>query len=101
MWASILLAVASLVLLLVPSLRANSKILAAACSMVFLSLWIDKGLGLIVGGFVPTPLGEVTEYFPTLPEISITLGVWAFGFLIVTVLYKIALSVRGEMTATH
>jgi molybdopterin-containing oxidoreductase family membrane subunit len=101
MWASVLLAVASLVVLLVPKLRANSRILALACTMVFLSLWIDKGMGLIVGGFVPTPLGTVTEYFPTLPEISITLGVWAVGALIVTVLFKIALSVRPDLSASH
>jgi molybdopterin-containing oxidoreductase family membrane subunit len=101
MWASVLLAVASLAVLLVPRLRANSRILALACTMVFLSLWIDKGMGLIVGGFVPTPLGTVTEYFPTLPEISITLGVWAVGALIVTVLFKIALSVRPDLSASH
>ena len=47
--------------------------------MVFVSLWIDKGLGLIVGGFVPSPLGAVTSYVPTLPEVLIVLGIWALG----------------------
>jgi molybdopterin-containing oxidoreductase family membrane subunit len=101
MWTSMLLALASLVLLLVPALRRNPKVLAATCGMVFLSLWIDKGLGLIVGGFVPTPLGEITEYSPTWPEISISLAIWAVGFLMITVFYKIALSVRGGLTAPH
>ncbi|MBI4875144.1 MAG: polysulfide reductase NrfD [Acidobacteria bacterium] len=101
MWTSVLLAVASLVLLLVPAWRGNPRILAATCGMVFLSLWIDKGIGLIVAGFVPAPLGAVTEYFPTLPEVSITLGIWALGVLMVTVLYKIALSVRGEMAMSE
>ncbi|MEK7769710.1 MAG: NrfD/PsrC family molybdoenzyme membrane anchor subunit, partial [candidate division NC10 bacterium] len=96
MWASMVLAVISLVLLLTPRYRTDERTLAAACGMVFASVWIDKGLGLIVGGFVPSPLGDVTRYVPTLPEISITLAIWAVGVLLVTLLYKIALAVRGE-----
>lgn len=95
MWTSTVLAAASLVLLLVPRYRHNQKLLAAACVMVFSSLWIDKGIGLIVAAFVPSPLGVVTEYAPSLPEALIALGVWAVGLLILTVLYKIVLSVRG------
>ena len=101
MWVSVLLSVASLVLLLVPSLRRNPRALPLACVSVFLSLWIDKGLGLIVGGFVPTPLGAVTEYSPTLPEMTIALGIWAIGCLMITVFYKIALSVRSDLAYTH
>jgi molybdopterin-containing oxidoreductase family membrane subunit len=96
MWTSAILAVISLVLLVIPRARNNEKFLPILCGIVFLSLWIDKGLGLIVGGFVPSPLGVVEEYAPTLPEISITLGIWALGFLMVTVFYKIALSVRED-----
>jgi molybdopterin-containing oxidoreductase family membrane subunit len=96
MWASALLALVSLVLLVPPRFRENERLLAAASAAVFLSLWIDKGVGLIVGGFVPSPLGDVARYVPTLPEISIALGVWAVGFLLVTLLYKIAAAVRGE-----
>jgi molybdopterin-containing oxidoreductase family membrane subunit len=94
MWTSMILAVGSVVLLITPSARKNEKILAVACGMVFLSLWIDKGLGLIVGGFVPSPLGHVTSYVPTLPEMAITLAIWAVGVLMIIVFYKIALSVR-------
>jgi Ni/Fe-hydrogenase subunit HybB-like protein len=94
MWASMILAVASLVLLITPRTRKNERVLAVTCGMVFLSLWIDKGLGLIVGGFVPSPLGHVTSYVPTLPEMAIALAVWAVGLLLITVFYKIALSVR-------
>jgi Ni/Fe-hydrogenase subunit HybB-like protein len=97
MWTSVILAIVSLVLLIVPSLRKNDRVLAVTCGMVFLSLWIDKGLGLIVGGFTPSPLGAVTRYAPTLPEISITAAVWAIGFLMITVFYKITLSVRESL----
>jgi Ni/Fe-hydrogenase subunit HybB-like protein len=94
MWTSALLALISLILLFVPAMRRNEKTLAVTCGMVFLSLWIDKGLGLIVGGFIPAPSGAIMEYAPTLPEIAITVGIWALGVLMVTVFYKIALSVR-------
>jgi Ni/Fe-hydrogenase subunit HybB-like protein len=94
MWTSAILAAIALVLLLIPKARNNERALPAICCIVFLSLWIDKGLGLIVGGFVPSPLGAVTEYAPTLPEILITLGIWSLGFLAVTVFYRITLSVR-------
>jgi molybdopterin-containing oxidoreductase family membrane subunit len=97
MWASALFAVAGLVLLLVPRARRNEKILALTCGMVFLSLWIDKGLGLIVGGFVPSPLGAITSYVPTVPEIAITLGIWALGFFLVTIFYRITLAVRESL----
>ncbi|MBN2241583.1 MAG: polysulfide reductase NrfD [Acidobacteria bacterium] len=98
MWTSVLLAAVSLVLLMTPRFRNNQTLLPVICIVVFLSLWIDKGLGLVVGGFIPSPLGAITEYAPTLYEISITLGIFAIGFLMVTVFYKIALSVREQYT---
>ncbi|MBA7594581.1 hypothetical protein ES703_01525 [subsurface metagenome] len=96
MWISITLALVSLALLINPSTRRRENILAIACVMVFVSIWIDKGLGLIVPGFIPSPTGEIFEYWPTVPEALITLGIWALGFLILTVLYKIAISVSEE-----
>ena len=99
MWLSVLFAVVALVLLLVPRWRASERLLASACVLVFLSLWIDKGLGLIIGGFIPSPLGAVTEYSPTLIETGIALGVWAVGFLMVTIFYKITLAVRESNAA--
>lgn len=94
MWISTVLAVVSIILLVIPSMRKNESILAFACGAVFISLWIDKGFGLIIGGFIPNPFDQVTEYWPTLPETIITIGVWAIGFLVLTVLYKVAISVR-------
>ena len=98
MWASMTLALVSLVLLIVPKTRNDERVLAWTCGLVFLSLWIDKGLGLIVGGFIPSPLRAVTEYAPTLPEFFIALGIWSVGILMITVFYKISLSVREGFT---
>ena len=97
MWVSSLLAVASAIMLVVPSLRLDHKTLTIACIAVVISIWIEKGLGLIVAGFVPSPFGDVSVYVPTLPELAITVGIYAFGALLLTVFYKIALSVRGEL----
>ncbi len=98
MWASSVFAAISLVMLWVPAIRRNEGTLALACIMLFASLWIDKGFGLVIGGFVPNPMEEVHAYWPTYKEAMITVGVWAIGFLVLTFLYKIAVSVR-EQTA--
>ena len=52
---------------------------------------------MVVTGFIPTPLGEVVDYWPTIPEAIISLAIWAIGFFLITVFYKIALSVRREI----
>jgi molybdopterin-containing oxidoreductase family membrane subunit len=100
MWTSTVLAFAALVMLIVPAVRRREGWLAAACVAVFIALWIEKGLGLVVAGFIPSPLEAVTEYHPTGPEIAITLGVWAAGFLILTALYQIFIAVRGAIDGT-
>ncbi len=97
MWASMILMVVAIILLVNPATRKNETILTLACVMVFIGTWIDKGLGMISGGFVPNPLGHVTEYVPTIPELAISIGVWAVGFLILTALYKIAVTVKEEV----
>jgi molybdopterin-containing oxidoreductase family membrane subunit len=98
MWLSSIFAVISLVMLWIPGVRKKEGSLVLACIMLFISLWIDKGFGLIIGGFVPNPFEEVNPYWPTYPETMITAGVWAIGFLVLTFLYKIAIGVR-EQTA--
>jgi molybdopterin-containing oxidoreductase family membrane subunit len=97
MWASVVLAVLSLVLLINPTTRNNETTLIFACIAVFASLWIDKGLGMVIAGFVPSPLGKVVHYSPTAPELMISLAIWAIGLLIITGLYKIVLEIRGEI----
>jgi molybdopterin-containing oxidoreductase family membrane subunit len=94
MGLSSLLMIGALVILYIPKLRHSHKVLALACGCVFLSLWMEKGLALIVGGFEPSPLGTLTVYRPTLPEWTIAAGIWALGALLLTVFYKIAIAIR-------
>jgi len=96
MRVSTIFGIIAIVMLLVPATRKREDTLTIACILLFVSLWIDKGIGLVIGGFVPNPLEEITAYHPSFQEILITLGVWATGFFILTVLYKIAISVKEE-----
>jgi len=97
MWMATAFAIVSLILLIVPATRRNEGTLAVACAILIVATWIDKGLGLIVAGFTPTPFETVTEYWPTTPEMLITIGVWATGFFVLTILYKIVVSVKEEV----
>ncbi|PWW81143.1 menaquinol oxidoreductase [Prosthecochloris marina] len=96
MWVSMIVGLGSLVVLLIPKLRTSSKWLIMACIGITVSIWIDKGVGLIIGGFVPSPLEEIVGYMPTLGEVSITLGIWAIGILLLTVLLKVAVAVKTQ-----
>ena len=99
MWVSMAMGVTSIPILL-GSIRSRTHLpLVVACGMVFLSTWIDKGLGLIAGGFAISPMDTVADYAPTLPEIMISLGICAGGALILTLLYKMVLSAREESDA--
>ena len=94
MWFSMIVGITSVIILLYQQRRPSKKLLIAACSGIVVSLWIDKGIGLIIGGFVPSPMEEVVEYFPTFIEITVTIGIWAIGLLILTALLKVAVSVK-------
>jgi len=96
-WAGDIIAVACTALLLVPAIRRQERWLALLCVGVITAIWIEKGLALVVAGFIPSPLGIVTEYAPTLPEIAITIGVYGVGGLLLTALYKLVLSVRERL----
>lgn len=96
-WVSTLLSVVAIVLLVNPRTRQNERILLAACAAVFVSMWIDKGLCLVVGGFIPSPLGDVTQYLPAVPELVIAAAIYAASALILTVLYKITIGVKEEV----
>ena len=96
MWTSEVLAAVAIVLLLVPRFRNDERFLVVAAVAVIASIWIDKGMGMVVTGFVPSPLGTVPEYTPAFYEVMITIGVYAIGAFMLTVFYKIATEVRAE-----
>jgi Ni/Fe-hydrogenase subunit HybB-like protein len=97
MWAATFFALVALVLLINPSTRRKEDTMLVGCAAVVIATWIDKGMALIIGGFTPNVFERVTDYWPTVPEALITLGVWATGFFVLTVLFKIAASVKEEV----
>ncbi len=97
MWTALILMTLGAIFLLIPKLRNNETLLPFTCLMIFVGAWIDKGLGMISGGFVPNPLHHITEYAPTGKEIIVTLAVYATGFLVLTILYKLATTVKEEV----
>ncbi len=99
MWTSVGFAVISLILLINPKTRRKENTLLLGCIAVIISTWIDKGMGLVIGGFIPNPFERVVEYMPTLPEITISIAIWATGFFVLTILYKIAISIKEEVAA--
>jgi Ni/Fe-hydrogenase subunit HybB-like protein len=74
--------------------RNNPKVLFPACILLFFGIWIEKGIGLIVPGLVPSPLGEVVDYAPSWVEVSVTLGILALGVFVVTMLIRPALIIE-------
>ena len=97
-WTAIGMNLVATVLLVIPASR-GLKVLNVACVLAIVGIWIEKGMGLIVPAFVPTPLGEVVEYTPTLHETLICLGIWAFGLLYYTITVRVSVPVlAGEVT---
>ena len=88
-WASVCLMVGGFLILIIPTLRKNQAFfLPVACLMVFFGVYIEKGMGLILPGFIPSPIGEYAEYTPSVIEIMNSTGSWALGILLYTVLAK-------------
>ncbi len=93
-WLAIVFNFTALILLMVHKTRTNIKTLNLACVLTFAGIWLEKGMGLVVPGFIPTQLGEFFEYMPTFTEISIAAGVWALGALVFTLLVRVALGIE-------
>jgi Ni/Fe-hydrogenase subunit HybB-like protein len=97
-WTAMVLDLIALILLVLPLSR-SLKYLDLACVLAIVGIWIEKGMGLIIPAFVPSPLGEMVEYFPTLNEWLICAGIWAFGMMLYTIFLKMTLPVlTGELT---
>ena len=97
-WSAILMELFAIFVLLTPNLRNNWKFMRVACVMAFVGIWVEKGMGLIVPGFIPTPLGDLVEYTPSKIEILVSLGIWSFGALIFTMMGKVVIAIEtGEL----
>ncbi len=98
-WTSIIFSVFALILFLIPATRKNVVTLNLGCLLIYFGVYIEKGVGLIIPGFTPSTLGEIYEYTPTFTEVQIAVGIFSMGFLVFTLLLKVAIPIMlGEMT---
>jgi molybdopterin-containing oxidoreductase family membrane subunit len=88
--------------LMIHPLRRNPRWLMLACATLFVGIWIEKGIGLVIPGFIPSPLGEIVEYTPTWVELVVTAGIWALGLFVLTILVRVALPIElGDVRSPY
>lgn len=91
-WASMFFNIIAAIMLLSP-LRNSKQAVIASCVLIVVGIWIEKGIGFVIPGFIPTPLGDFVQYVPSLNELLICIGIWAFGLLVYTLLLKTAIPI--------
>ncbi len=97
-WTAMAFNITSFIIFLVPKTRKNFLTLNIACILTVIGVWIEKGMGLVIPGFIPTPLGEIWEYAPKLYETMISVGILGIGMFLYTLALKIAIPIEtGEM----
>jgi Ni/Fe-hydrogenase subunit HybB-like protein len=95
-WGALLLNLIAAVILLSP-FRRNPYFLIPACIMIVAGIWTEKGLGFVVPGFIPTPLGDFVQYIPSTNELLICAGIWSFGLLLYSFLLKSAIPIVNKV----
>ncbi len=101
-WASIIFGAIAFILFLVPKTRTNWVTLNIGCVLIYASVYIEKGMGLIIPGLTPDALGEIYVYTPSVTEISVAAGIFALGFLVFTLMLKAAVPMMlGEFTISR
>lgn len=93
-WTALAMNLVAVVILTVHPLRRQRRLLNIACVLAFFGIWIEKGMGFVIPGFIPTPLGEVFEYTPTAVELVLSVGIWAFGALVFTLLARASIAIE-------
>jgi Ni/Fe-hydrogenase subunit HybB-like protein len=100
-WTAIVFNLVGMFLLILP-LSSSLRWLNAACALCILGIWIEKGMGLVIPGFIPTPLGAIVEYTPSLNETLICLGIWAFGLLCYTIFLRMSVPIlQGTLSRAN
>lgn len=100
-WTAIFLNSAAAIMLLTPKAKTSAMWLNTACIMTFIGVWIEKGMGLIIPGFIPSTLHEIVEYAPTLLEWKVMVGIWAAGLLLYTIFLKAAIPILTNRAHAH
>lgn len=100
-WAALIFSVVAFLLFLVPATRTRFLTLNLGCLLIYAGVYIEKGMALVIPGMTPDTLGEIYEYTPTLNEVRIGAGIFAIGFIIFTVLCKVAIPILHRETEAN
>ena len=95
-WASIIISFIAFLLFLIPATRKNPITLNIGAILIWLGVYIEKGTALLIPGFTPDSLGQIYIYRPSLVELKVSMGIFAIGFLIFTLITKIAIAIIFE-----
>ena len=72
----------------------HPAVLRVACVFVIVGIWIEKGMGLVFPGFIPSPLGTYMEYVPSWHEVVLCIGILALGALLFTMMTKVSIAIQ-------
>jgi len=98
-WASIACGIVAFILFLNPRTRKNYITLNLGCFLIYIGVYLEKGMCLVIPGLTPDTLGEIYEYAPTLTEWLVTCGIFSVGFLLLTLMVKVAVEISmGSFT---
>ena len=101
-WSAVGLNFVAFVLFVIPATRRHWLTLNLGCLATYAGVYIEKGMGLIIPGLTPDTLGEIYEYYPTLTELRVAAGIFAIGFLVFTLMLKVAVPISlGELRVDH
>ncbi len=95
-WTSLIFSIVAFLLFLIPKTRKNPITLNLGAILIWFGVYIEKGIALLIPGFTPDTLGQVYIYRPSLIEIKIAVAIFSIGFLIFTLLTKIAIAINFE-----
>lgn len=93
-WTALALLGAATIIGMIHPLRRNMVMMNIMCLLTIIGVWIEKGMGMVIPAFVPTPIGEIYEYTPSFTEVAVSIGIWGIGLLIFTLFAKAAIPIE-------
>jgi len=94
-WTAMIFNLTAFFIFLIPDTRRNNVTLIIGCILVFIGVYIEKGMGLVIPGFIPDVLHEIYEYAPSSIELLLSMGIWATGLFVFTMLLRVAIPIMN------